>query len=311
MIYDLIVVGAGPSGLTAALYAARANMKVLVLEKGLYGGLMQSTDDIENYPSHSSIKGMDLSQLMYEQILEFGADYKYGEVLKIELDTPVKRIHTRNEIIESYSVILATGATPRKLEVFGENEYSGRGVSYCAICDGAFFRNKHVIVVGGGDSAVEEAQFLTQFASKVTLVHRRGSLRAQAVLQQRLFSNEKITVLFNSEISEIHGDGTKVTSARIFNNQTQLSQDLECDGLFIYVGLTPNTKIFEGLGILNDENYIVTDETMQTSIEGVYASGDVRDKYLRQIVTATNDGSIAAMKAHHYVENLKSFEVGI
>lgn len=304
-MYDVLIIGAGPAGLTAALYAARANMKVLVLEKGLYGGLMQSTDDIENYPSHASIKGMDLSQLMYDQILEFGAEYRYGEVLSVELEGDVKRVHTRTETIESHTVIIATGANPRKLGVDGEHLYSGRGVSYCAICDGAFFKEKHVVVVGGGDSAVEEAQFLTKFASQVTLIHRRNTLRAQPVLQTRLKENPKVNIIYDTTVRSIDGDGSRVTSVSLRNEITGQKNELQCDGAFIYVGLDPNTKVFEDSGILNDSGYIVTDETMATVLDGVYGVGDAREKFLRQIVTATNDGSIAAIKAQHHVEHLK------
>lgn len=304
-MYDLIIIGAGPAGLTAAIYAARSNMRTLILERGIYGGLMQSTDEIENYPSYKMIKGSELSQLMYDQAISLGAEYKYGNVISITEEGNIKKVKTSGGEFEAYSIIIATGANPRKLGVKGEEELSGRGVSYCAVCDGAFFKKKELVVIGGGDSAVEEANFLTKYASKVTVVHRKGTFRAQPILQQRLFDNEKVDVVLNSEVKEIKGENNKVVGVEVYNNQTEETTFLPCDGVFIYVGMNPNTEVFKELPILNEQGYLVTDEAMQTSMKGVFGAGDVRDKFLRQIITATGDGSIAAMRAQHYVEGIK------
>lgn len=304
-MYDVIIIGAGPAGLTAALYASRSNLKTLILERGIYGGLMQQTDEIENYPAFKMIKGPELSQLMYDQAISFGATYSYGDVKSIEDKGKTKVVTTSSGTFESYSVILATGANPKKLGVKGEVELSGRGVSYCAICDGAFFRNKELVVIGGGDSAVEEANFLTKYASKVTILHRRDSFRAQAIIQERAFANPKIEIKYNVDVTEILGDNGKVEGVSYFNRNTNEQEVISCQGAFIYVGMKPNTEPFADLSILNEEGYVKTHNNLETSVSGIFVAGDMREKKLRQIITAAGDGSEAAIQAQHYVEGVK------
>lgn len=308
-IYDVVIIGAGPAGMSAALYAARSNMKTLVIEKGIYGGQMQNTAEIENYPSYRTITGEELSEKMYEHMEEFGAEYEYGEVKAIEdPHEKIKKVIIKgtkqDKEIKTYSVIIATGTKNKKLEVKGEEELSGRGVSWCAICDGAFFQDKHVYVVGAGDSAVEESMYLTNYASKVTVLVRRDKMRAQPIIQERMKQNEKIEVMWNTQIKEMNGE-TKLEKLVLFDNKENKESTVEADGVFEYIGLLPITEMFENLGILTEEKYIKTDEKMHTTIPGIYAVGDVREKTLRQVVTATGDGSIAGIEAYKYVEELK------
>ncbi|KMZ44074.1 MULTISPECIES: thioredoxin-disulfide reductase [Bacillales] len=302
-VYDVVIAGAGPAGMTAAVYTSRANMSTLMLERGIPGGQMANTEDIENYPGFTSILGPDLSTKMFEHAQQFGAEYAYGEIKEIRDEEPYKRVITGDKEYLTKSVIVATGAEHRLLGVQGEKELSGRGVSYCAVCDGAFFRNKELVVVGGGDSAVEEAVFLTRFASKVTIVHRRDQFRAQKILQKRAFDNEKIEVIWDTELKEIRGEG-KVQAVLLQNTKTGEQREYPADGVFIYVGMDPLTASVRPLGITNDAGYVLTDEKMNTKVKGVFAAGDVREKMLRQVVTATGDGSIAAQSAQHYVEEL-------
>jgi thioredoxin reductase (NADPH) len=304
-IYDVIIIGAGPAGMTAAVYASRANLKTGMIERGVPGGQMMNTEDIENYPGFDNIMGPELSTKMFEHSRKFGAEYIYGDVRSVERENDETfSINLGNKSISTKSVIVATGTKYRKLGIPGENDLSGRGISWCAVCDGAFFRNKKLVVVGGGDSAVEEAMYLTKFATSVTVIHRKDSFRAQKILQDRLFANEKIDVIWNHTVEEVHGD-TKVGSVMIKDVNTGEVKEFETDGLFIYIGMDPITDPFKNLGILDDAGYIVTDEHMKTSVPGVFAAGDVRAKMLRQIVTATGDGSIAAQEAYHYVESKK------
>lgn len=302
-IYDVIVAGAGPAGMTAAVYTSRANMSTLLLERGAPGGQMANTEEIENYPGFTSILGPELANKMFEHAQQFGAEYAYGDIREIRDEEPYKRVITGDKEYLAKAVIVATGAEHRMLGVPGEKEFSGRGVSYCAVCDGAFFRGKELVVVGGGDSAVEEAVFLTRFASKVTIVHRRDQFRAQKILQKRAFENEKISVIWDTQVKEIRGDG-KVQSVLLENVKTGEQREFATDGIFIYVGMNPLSQPVRNLGITNEAGYIVTDEKMQTKVKGVFAAGDVREKMLRQVVTATGDGSIAAQSAQHYVEEL-------
>lgn len=302
-MYDVIIAGAGPAGMTAAVYTSRANMSTLMLERGIPGGQMANTEEIENYPGFGSILGPDLSTKMFEHAQKFGAEYAYGEIKEVRDEAPYKRVITGDKEYLAKSVIIATGAEHRLLGVPGEKELSGRGVSYCAVCDGAFFRGKELVVVGGGDSAVEEAVFLTRFASKVTIVHRRDQFRAQKILQKRAMENEKISVIWDTQVKEIRGDG-KVQSVLLENVKTQEQSELATDGVFIYVGMDPLTTSVRGLGITNEAGYVLTDEKMNTKVKGVFAAGDVREKMLRQVVTATGDGSIAAQSAQHFVEEL-------
>lgn len=303
-VYDVIVIGAGPGGLTAALYASRSNLSTLILEKGIPGGQMNNTAEIENYSGFSSIMGPDLSMKMYEGAKQFGAEHVYGDVKEIIDHTTEKELVVSNKSYFAKSVIIATGAEHKKLGVTGEAEYNGKGVSYCAVCDGAFFRDKHVVVVGGGDSAVEEGTYLTQFASKVTIVHRRDELRAQKILQDRAFKNDKIDFIWDSVVEEIEGDD-KVTGVQLKNVRTGDVSTLAADGVFIYIGLLPNSDSFTNLPITNEEGWIETDSQMMTSVPGIFAIGDVRDTVLRQVATAVGDGSVAGNAAYQYVEELK------
>jgi len=302
-VYDVIIAGAGPAGMTAAVYTSRSNMSTLMIERGIPGGQMSNTEEVENYPGYESILGPELANKMFEHAKKFGAEYAYGNIKRIE-DGEYKKVIIEDDTeYLAKSVIVALGNEPRLLGVPGELEFAGRGVSYCAVCDGAFFRNKELIVVGGGDSAVEEAVYLTRFAQKVTIVHRRDSLRAQKILQDRAFKNEKISFLWNHIVTEIKGEG-RVNAVVVKDVKTNETRELPINGVFIYVGMNPLTDPVKHLGITNEEGYIVTDHEMQTKIPGIFAAGDVRVKNLRQIVTATGDGSIAAMAAQHYVESL-------
>lgn len=300
-MYDTIIIGAGPAGMTAALYAARSNLKVATLEQGAPGGQMNNTADIENYPGYDMISGPELSMKMFEPLEKLGVENLYGIVSKIEEDGPIKKVITDDQIYEAKTVILATGAKHRHLGVPGEETYSSRGVSYCAVCDGAFFRDQELLVVGGGDSAVEEALFLTQFAKKVTIVHRRDELRAQKVLQERAFAHDKIDFIWDSVVKEIKGDDKKVTSVDFENLKTGQISNQAFGGVFVYVGLDPVSSMVEDLGITDDDGWVPTDDHMRTSLSGLFAVGDVRQKDLRQITTAVGDGATAAQEAYHYI----------
>ncbi|QQK77865.1 thioredoxin-disulfide reductase [Salicibibacter cibarius] len=304
-IYDVIIAGAGPAGMTAAVYTSRAEMKTLMLERGIPGGQVANTEDVENYPGYSHILGPDLSNKMFEHARKFGAEYAYGDIKKIEDDGAYKTIHAGNKTYKARAVIVATGAEYKQLGIPGEKELGGRGVSYCAVCDGAFFRDKEIIVVGGGDSAVEEAVYLTRFAKKVTVVHRRDELRAQKILQQRAFVNEQIDFKWDHVVKEIHDTDGKVSNVTLVNVNTGEEYDFQTEGVFVYIGLLPLNNAVNDLGITNEEGYIVTNEEMETDRSGIFAAGDIREKTLRQIVTATGDGSLAAQNAQSYVEELE------
>ncbi|EHO52345.1 thioredoxin-disulfide reductase [Lentilactobacillus kisonensis] len=300
--YDVVIIGAGPGGMTAALYASRANLSVAMIDRGIYGGQMNNTASIENYPGFKSIMGPDLAQNMYDSSINFGAEYVYGAVQSIEDRGITKLIKTDSEELEAKVVIIATGSEYKKLGVPGEKEYGGKGVSYCAVCDGAFFKNKHVVVVGGGDSAIEEASYLAGIVDHVTVIHRRDQLRAQQVIQDRAFANDKIDFVWNTNVTEVVGDGTKVTGVKTHNNQTDEDSTIETSGAFIYVGLLPMTEPFQNLKITDADGWIKTDDQMETAIPGIYAIGDVRQKELRQVATAVGEGGIAGQQAFKYIE---------
>ncbi|KGM37732.1 thioredoxin-disulfide reductase [Streptococcus sinensis] len=300
-MYDTIIIGAGPAGMTAALYAARSNLKVALLERGIYGGQMNNTAEIENYPGYAHISGPELAEKMFEPLENLGVEHLFGQVEKIEDQGEYKRIITEDEVFETKTVILASGANHRHLGVPGEEEYNSRGVSYCAVCDGAFFRDEDLLVVGGGDSAVEEAIFLTRFAKSVTIVHRRDQLRAQKLLQERAFANEKISFIWDSVVKEIKGDDRKVTSVVFENVKTGQSSEADFGGVFVYVGLDPVSDFVKDLGICDEAGWIVTDQHMKTAIDGIYAIGDVRQKDLRQITTAVGDGAVAGQEVYKYI----------
>ena len=300
-MYDTIIIGAGPAGMTAALYAARSNLKVALLERGIPGGQMNNTADIENYPGYANISGPELAEKMFEPLENLGVEHLFGLVEKIEDRGDFKEIITEDERFEAKTVIIASGANHRHLGVPGEKDYNSRGVSYCAVCDGAFFRDEDLLVVGGGDSAVEEAIFLTRFAKSVTIVHRRDELRAQKVLQDRAFANEKIRFVWDSVVESIHGDERKVTGVTFKNVKTGEVSQAEFGGIFIYVGLDPVSEFAADLGITDEAGWILTDHQMKTSVAGIYAVGDVRQKDLRQITTAVGDGATASQEAYKYL----------
>lgn len=304
-IYDVIIVGAGPAGMTAAVYTSRASLSTLMLERGVPGGQMANTEEVENYPGFDHILGPDLSNKMFDHAKKFGAEYAYGDIKEIVDGEDFKILKTGSKEFKARAVIITTGAEYKKIGVPGEKELGGRGVSYCAVCDGAFFKGKDLVVVGGGDSAVEEGVYLTRFANKVTIVHRREELRAQKILQQRAFDNEKVDFIWNHTIKEINDKDGKVGSVTLVSTENGKETDFQADGVFIYIGMLPLTKPFSNLGIINSEGYIETNEQMETKVPGIFAAGDVREKQLRQIVTATGDGSIAAQTAQHYIEELK------
>lgn len=302
--YDVAIIGAGPAGMTAAVYASRANLNTVMIERGMPGGQMANTEEVENFPGFEMISGPDLSSKMFDHAKKFGAEYKYGDIKGIEDKGDYKVIDLGSSTIEATAVIIATGAEYKKVGVPGEEELGGRGVSYCAVCDGAFFKNKNIYVIGGGDSAVEEGTFLTKFASKVTIVHRRDQLRAQKILQDRAFKNDKIDFIWNHTLKSVNEKDGKVGSLTLVSTVDGTEQTVEADGLFVYVGMKPLTQPFENLGITNEAGYIVAKDDMSTAIKGIFVAGDVREKGLRQIVTATSDGSIAAQSAQEYIESL-------
>ncbi|MCL6610071.1 MAG: thioredoxin-disulfide reductase [Peptococcaceae bacterium] len=304
LIRDLAIIGGGPAGLAAGIYAARAALKTVLFERGMPGGLAASTEIIENYPGFSSgIGGPELAQNMEAQARRFGLELVYAGVEEITRKDGYFYLKTEDGEFKTGAVIAATGAKPRFLEIKGEKEFHGRGVSYCATCDGAFFRGKRVAVVGGGDAAVEEAIFLTKFAEKVTIVHRRGDLRAARYLQQKARQNDKIEFVLHSVPVEIKGEEA-VEGISLKDIRTDRVTDLAVDGVFIYVGHSPSTELVRGLADLDEKGYIITDEEMRTRTAGLFAAGDVRKKLLRQVVTAVADGAIAAASAEKYLESL-------
>ncbi len=304
-IYDVVIIGAGPAGMTAAVYTSRGNLSTLMLERGMPGGQMANTEEVENYPGFESILGPELSTKMFDHAKKFGAEYAYGDVKEVIDGEEYKTIIAGSKEYKARAIIISSGAEYKKIGVPGEKELGGRGVSYCAVCDGAFFKNRELFVIGGGDSAVEEGVYLTRFASKVTIVHRRDQLRAQKILQDRAFANEKVDFIWNSTLKQINEKDGKVGSVTLTSMIDGTETEYPADGVFVYIGMLPLTKPFESLGITNETGYIVTNEQMETKVPGIYAAGDVREKTLRQIVTATGDGSIAAQSVQHYVEELK------
>ncbi|WFP21048.1 thioredoxin-disulfide reductase (plasmid) [Lactiplantibacillus plantarum] len=304
--YDVVVIGAGPGGMTAALYAARANLNVAMLDRGIYGGQMNNTDDIENYPGFTTIKGPELGEKMYQGTVKAGVNFVYGDVQNVTVDDQqMKHIQTDSDELVASAVIIATGSNNRKLGVPGEEKFSGKGVSYCAVCDGSFFKGKNVTVVGGGDSAISEGLYLANVTDGVNVIHRRDQLRAQKVLQNRAFDNDKIDFTWNTSVTEILGDENHVTGVKIHNNQVGDDTTLDTDGVFVYVGNFPNSQIFNNLNITDQAGWIITNDKMETTIPGIYAIGDVRQKQLRQITTAVGDGGIAGQNAFEYFEAIK------
>ena len=308
-VYDIIVLGAGPAGLAAASYAGRARMDTLLIEGTKDGGQIVITNEIENYPgSLEEESGPSLIARMTKQVEKFGADRVTDTIVDVELEGKVKHLKGNHGDYYAKAVVIATGASPRPIGCPGEKEFTGKGVSYCATCDANFFEDFEVYVVGGGDSAVEEAMYLTKFARKVTLVHRRDELRAAKSIQEKAFANPKMAFMWNTTIEVINRDGVG-TSLLVKDTKTGETREIEADeedgtfGIFVFVGFDPKSQLFEGK--LEMENrYIVTDKYMHTSVPGVFAAGDVIVKHLRQVVTACGDGAVAATEAQHYVENL-------
>ena len=305
-MYDVIILGAGPAGLTAGLYAGRSKLNTLIIEKAIPGGQIATTAFVENYPgSIEEASGMGLSDRMYEQAKEF-CEFKTANVTKVELEGKVKKIYTEDgEVIEAKVVIISTGASHRKLGAKGEEEFANRGVSYCATCDGPFFTGLDIFVVGGGDSALEEALYLTKFAKSVSIIHRRDEFRASQVVVDKVKENDKIKLVLDSVVNEIKGE-KDATSIIVENVKTHEISELKSEdngpiGVFIFVGYIPQTDIFEGIIDL-DHGYIKADDDMKTEIEGVFAVGDTRVKSVRQMVTAAGDGCIAAVVANRYLE---------
>lgn len=300
-IYDIAVIGGGPAGLSAGLYAARSRMNVVIIEKGKFGGQATTTDELENYPgSIENCTGSSLSERMKNQAESFGTKFIKDEVVDVDFSGDIKVIKGRQDEYQAKAVIIATGANPRLAGFDRELELRGRGVSYCATCDADFFEGLDIAVIGGGDSAITEAIYLTKFAESVTVIHRRDALRAAKSLQEKAFANPKIKFIWNSVVTEAKGDEI-LESLTIKNVKTGELSNLEVNGVFVFVGLTPITDIFKDKIKLDEKGYIPTDDDMRTNVPGVFAAGDVRVKSLRQVITAAADGAIAATIAEEYI----------
>jgi thioredoxin reductase (NADPH) len=300
----VLILGSGPAGLSAALYAARAELAPIVLTGMELGGQAALTHTIENYPGFpEGVGGQELGELFQKQAERFGAKVEFDTAQSVDLSQHPFRVTTDNGSYHADSLIVATGARPNHLEIPGETELTGKGVSYCATCDGWFFKDKKLMVVGGGDSALEEGLFLTRFASSVTIVHRRDSLRAGKVLQNRAFSNPKVSFVWNSVLTEIKGQG-KVTSVKLKNTQTGEVSENETDGVFIFIGHTPNTQMFKGQLDMDDGGYIRSNTWMETNVPGVFVAGEVTDSHFRQVVTSAGMGAAAAIQATHFLEKV-------
>lgn len=302
-LYDVIIIGGGPGGLTAGIYCARARFKTLMIEKMVPGGQVMTAFMIENYPGFpEGIQGPDLMEKFIAQAKRFGLETDSGTVEKITVEGEIKIIHLEDRIIKCRAVIIASGAAPIKLNVPGEGLYVGRGVSYCATCDGAFFRNQEVAVIGGGNSALSEAFFLTRFASKVYIIHRRDKLRADAIVQEEAHANSKISFIWDTVVDAVEGDDSGMTKLKLKNVKSGATSELPASGVFIYVGMHPNTGFLKGFVDLTSDGYIVADEDGNTSVQGIFAAGDVRKKELRQIATAVGDGAAVSFTVEKYLK---------
>jgi thioredoxin reductase (NADPH) len=308
-IYDLIIIGGGPGGLTAGIYAMRAALKTALIELGAPGGQMNNSDSVENWPGDEHIGGAELAMKFSQHAQSYGLDIISQEVvgLKPGLDIHTVKLASGDSLI-AHAIILATGGSPRKLQIPGEEEHYGKGVSYCAVCDGFFFRDKTVVVVGGGDTAVEESLYLAKLAKQVYIVHRRDELRASALLQQRALAECKIEILWNSVVTEIKANDNGVYAVDLENTQSGEKSAQTTDGVFIFIGFKPNNRLVPAGTKMNADGYVVTDQKCETNAPGIFVIGDLREKYFRQIVISASDGATAALAAAHYVETRKSAE---
>ncbi|MDR2437021.1 MAG: thioredoxin-disulfide reductase [Endomicrobium sp.] len=302
MVYDVIIVGGGPAGLSASIYSSRARLKTLLIEKNGCGGQMIVTDLLENYPGfNKGINGFDLAVKLESQARDFGTEIVYDEVIEIK-NGNIKKVLTLNSVYDAKTVIIAAGTRVKEMNIPGEAKFKGNGVSFCATCDAPFYKDKEVLVVGGGDSAIQEAIYLAKFTKKVTILHRRSGLRATKILQERMLSYSNISIMYNTIPKEIIGE-EQIKEVIITDLKTNQDEHLRVDGVFVFIGLVPNTSFSIGVDI--DENgYILTDENMHTSIDGIFACGDIREKHLRQVVTAASDGAQAAVAAVYYIDTL-------
>mgnify|MGYP000152973964 CR=1 FL=1 len=300
----VVIIGSGPAGMAAALYTARADLKPVVIAGNQLGGQVALTHEIENYPGYVHLGGAELVDKLKEHSEHFGAEYVFDLVTEVDFDNGSPfTVKTHGETYLADSVIITIGADPRKLNIPGEAEYVGTGVSYCGTCDGFFFRGRDIVVVGGGDSAIEEALFLTRFANKVEIIHRRDELRAGPALTKRAFNNEKISFIWNTEVKEIHaGENGIVNKVTLKNNQTDETTEHPAEGVFIFIGHVPNSKVFGDQIALNDNGYVITDERYRTSVDGVFAAGEIQDEIWRQVATSVGQGVSAAMSTIHWLE---------
>ncbi len=303
-VYDLAIIGGGPAGLTAGMYAARARLNVVMIEKLAPGGQVLVTDWVENYPGFpEGVSGADLIQRMTDQAVHFGLKIQTDEVMSVDISDSIKNINLYEGVVHAKAIIIATGASPKKLGIPGEDMFYGRGISTCATCDAPFFRDKVVAAVGGGDTAVQESIFLTKFAKKVYLVHRRDQLRATGILRERAVRNDRIEILWDSVLTGVSGL-SNVEAIDVKNVKTGDITKLSVDGCFIWIGIQPNATFLEDDLKLDEYGFIITDQEMKTSVPGVFAAGDIRSTSLRQIATAVGEGALAAVTAEHYIENM-------
>jgi thioredoxin reductase (NADPH) len=308
-VYDLIIIGGGPGGLTAGIYAMRAALKTVLVEGGLPGGQMNNSDSVENWPGDEHVGGAELAIKFSQHAKSYGLEVISEEVVELEPGLDFHTVKLANgDCLHTHAVILATGGNPRKLNIPGEEEQYGQGVSYCAVCDGFFFKDKTVVVVGGGDTAAEESLYLAKLVKQLYLVHRRDALRASALLQQRVKAECKIEILWNSVVTKIRANDNGVCGVDLQNTQSGDKSELSADGVFVFIGFEPNNKLVPAGTKMNADGYVVTDEKCETNAPGIFVIGDLREKYFRQIVISAADGATAALAAAHYVETRKSAE---
>jgi thioredoxin reductase (NADPH) len=306
-IYDLIIIGGGPGGLTAGIYAKRAALHTVLIERGAPGGQVNNSDEVENWPGIEKISGAELASNFARHAQSYGLEIMAREVECVQPGLEFHEVCLEGgQSLKTHAIILATGGSPRKLQIPGEEEYYGKGVSYCAVCDGFFFRNKKVVVIGGGDTAVEESLYLAKITEKVYLIHRRDNLRAGRILQQRLFREAKVEIIWNTELTSINANAAGVSGVSFRNMQTRQEGTLATDGVFIFIGFEPNNKLVPAGTKMNADGYVVTDEKCATNLPGIFAIGDLKEKYARQIITAAGDGCIAALAVAHYAEGKKA-----